>query len=187
MATSTAAASILIAPPRTATRSSGLDVEGLYRRYGDMVLSRCRTLLRSDADAEETAQEIFLRLFRYRDAFRGDASPTTYLFKITTTTCLNKLRSRRRRPEDPVEEPIDVPFHDSALSTYDVRDVLRHVAEITDEGTQACMVYHYVDGMTHEEIGEILGISAAAVRKRLRVLRERFRDRPPAWWHEVAP
>jgi RNA polymerase sigma-70 factor (ECF subfamily) len=158
-----------------------VDVEALYRRYGDMVLGRCRTLLRNEADAQEACQEVFLRLHRYRDAFRGEASPTTYLFKVTTTTCLNRIRTRRRRPEEFSEEPIVVPFHDTVLSEVALRDLVARVGELTDEGTRLCLVYHYVDGMTHPEIGELLGISAAAVRKRIRVFKERLRDDPPAW------
>ena len=57
--------------------SSGLDIASLYRSHGDMVLGRCRALLGNEADAQETTQEIFLKLHRYQHRFRGDASPTT--------------------------------------------------------------------------------------------------------------
>ncbi|MBW1876828.1 MAG: RNA polymerase sigma factor, partial [Deltaproteobacteria bacterium] len=138
---------------RVQGRTSTLDVEALYRRYGDMVLGRCRTLLGNDADAQETAQEIFLKLHRYRNRFRGEASPATYLFKVTTTTCLNKLRSRRRRPEDPVEDFPTIPYHDASLAPYHVRDLLEKVLQIADETTQKCVVLHYMDGMTYDEVG----------------------------------
>jgi RNA polymerase sigma-70 factor (ECF subfamily) len=162
-----------------------LDVEALYRRYGDMVLGRCRTLLGNDADAQETAQEIFLKLHRYRNRFRGEASPTTYLFKVTTTTCLNKLRSRRRRPEDPVEDFPTIPFNDSALAPYEVRDLVDKVLQIADDTTQRCVLLHYVDGMTYDEVGAILGLSGAAVRKRVSKFKNTLRDTPPSWLGEV--
>lgn len=164
-----------------------MDVEDLYRRYGDVVLGRCRTLLGNEADAQETAQEVFLRLYRYRDGFRGEASPTTYLFKVTTTTCLNRIRRRKRRPEDPVEDFPSIPHHDALLAPYEVRDLVRKVLAIADDGTQQCVVYHYVDGMTWQEIGDLLGLSAAAVRKRVGVFRQSLRDSPPAWLGEVEP
>ena len=164
-----------------------MDVEELYRRYGDIVLGRCRTLLGNDADAQETTQEIFLRLHRYRDSFRGEASPTTYLFKVTTTTCLNRIRRRKRRPEDLVEELPPLPYHDALLAPLEVRDLVQRVLGLADERTQLCVVHHYVDGMTYEEIGEILGLSAAAVRKRVGVFKQSLKNDAPAWLSEVDP
>jgi len=153
--------------------TSRLDIEDLYRRYGDLVLGRCRSLLHNDADAQEAMQEVFLRVWRYRDGFRGEASPTTYLFKVTTTTCLNRLRTRRRRPEDPVEEPPPTAANDTLLQTVELRRMLETVLANEDERTVQCVVYHFADGMTHDEVGELIGVSGAAVRKRISTFRAR--------------
>ena len=168
-----------------ASARSRLDVDALYRRYGDMVLGRCRNLLGNDADAAEICQEVFLKLHRYQDSFRGESKPSTYLYKITTTTCLNKLRSRRRRREDPVDEPLVVPHTDTMLSHVALRDLASRVADLADERTRLCLVYHYMDGMTHAETGELIGISAGAVRKRIRTFRDMIADNPPAWLVEA--
>lgn len=176
---------VTAAPRRLAVE---LDIDALYRRYGDMVLGRCRNLLRSDADAEETCQEVFLRLWRYRDTFRGEASPTTFLFKITTSTCLNRLRTRRRHPEDLVDElPAGSLCHDGLAGELESRQLLQLVTLAEDERTMACLVHHHLDGMTHDEVGELLGISGAAVRKRISTFRERVRDRWPQGLAEESP
>jgi len=154
-----------------------LDIAALYRRYGDMVLNRCRSLLGNEADAQETAQDVFLKLHRSRDRFRGDAAPSTYLFKATTTTCLNKLRTRRRRKEDMVEELPPVVANDTLLDSVEIKQLLDQVLELADERTEACVIYHYMDGMTHAETGEILGISGAAVRKRISVFKKKVSQR----------
>ena len=164
-----------------------IDVAALYRRYGDLVLGRCRTLLRDEIDAQDAAQEVFLRLHRYRDSFRGEAAPSTFLFKITTSTCLNRIRSRKRRPEDPVEEPPPLPSTDSVLDTLAVRDLVDRLMDGVDDGVRECVVYHFVDGMTHDEIGTLIGLSGAAVRKRIATFRASLRDRPPSWLLEVDP
>jgi RNA polymerase sigma-70 factor (ECF subfamily) len=164
-----------------------LDIDDLYRRYGDLVLGRCRSLLRNDADAQEAMQEVFLRVWRYRDGFRGEASPTTYLFKVTTTTCLNRLRTRRRRPEDPVEEPPPTVANDTLLQTVELRRLLETVLGEEDERTVQCVVYHYADGMTHDEVGELLGVSGAAVRKRISTFRARVADAFPAGFAQEEP
>lgn len=159
-----------------------LDIEALYRRYGDLVYGRCRTLLGNEADAAEATQEVFLRLFRYQDQFRGESSPSTWLFRVTTNHCLNALRSRRRRPEDPVEEL--PPVGDTLLDRVELRDLLQTVLRDQDERTRECVVYHFVDGMTHDEVGELLGLSGAAVRKRIGVFRQSVASRAPAWLGE---
>lgn len=182
-------------PVRTAVRPDALassrmypavlDVTELYRRYGDLVLGRCRTLLRNEQDAQEALQEVFLKLHRYRDAFRGEASPSTFLFKITTTTCLNRIRTRRRRPEDPVEELPALPTTDSLIDDLAVRQLVERLLADVDDRTRECVVYHVVDGMTHDEVGELLGISGAAVRKRIATFKASLRAAPPPWLEDL--
>lgn len=164
----TPAARPLRSPLESPSRvADSLDIPALYRRYGDLVLGRCRTILRNDADAQDAMQEVFLKVHRFSDSFRGDSSPSTFLYRITTTTCLNRIRSRRRRPEDPVEELPPLPSSDSVLDTLALRELLDDLLEDSDDKTRECLLYHYVDGMTHEETGEMVGLSGAAVRKRI--------------------
>ncbi len=162
-----------------------MDVEVLYRRYGDMVLGRCRTLLRNDAEAQDACQEIFLKVHRYRHSFRNEAKPSTYLFRVTTTVCLNRIRSRGRRKEDLVDEPAPVAVVDSHLCGVDSRQLVDLLLEEADERTAACIVHHYVDGMTHAEIGTMLGLSGAAIRKRISTFKKRFAANPPNWIGEL--
>lgn len=160
----------------------GLDVEALYRRYGDLVYGRCRTLLQNEAEAAEAAQDVFLRLHRHQDQFRGQSSPSTWLFRVTTNHCLNLLRSRRRRPEDPVAEL--PPVGDALLDVVELRDLIHRLLRDQDDRTRECVIYHYVDGLTHDEVGELLGISGAAVRKRIGVFRQGVANEAPAWLGE---
>ena len=120
------------------------------------------------------------------DRFRGEASPATYLFKVTTSTCLNRLRTRRRRPEDPVEDVSTFTYSDSHLAPLEVRDLVQRLLALGDETTQICVLHHFVDGMTYDEIGEIVGLSAAAVRKRVAKFRSLVQDNP-AWLAEDLP
>ncbi len=175
------------APVRVASpaQDRALDVTELYRRYGDLVLGRCRTLLRNEADAQDAVQEVYLKAHRYRDSFRGDASPSTWLFRITTTTCLNRIRSKRRHPEDPVEDFPPMASTDSVLDQLAVRQLIDRLLADEDDRTRECVVYHLVDGMTHDEAGELLGISGAAVRKRIATFRQGLKDHTPAWLAEA--
>ena len=72
-------------------------IEALYRQYGSLVLGRARRLLGNDQAADDALQEVFVRVVRGYDAFRRDASPVTWLYRITTNYCLNLLRDSARR------------------------------------------------------------------------------------------
>ncbi|MEN0064011.1 MAG: sigma-70 family RNA polymerase sigma factor [Myxococcota bacterium] len=164
--------------------AADVDIEKLYRDYGDLVFGRCRSLLGNEADAQETMQEIFIRLMRYAPGFRGDAKPSTYLFKITTTTCLNRLRTKRRRREDPVEELPPTASTDTLLEDAALRNLLDVLLRDADERTTSAVIYCFVDGMTHAEAGELIGISAAAVRKRIAKFRKAAKAKLPHGWEE---
>jgi len=157
-----------------------LDIAQLYRRYGDMVLSRCRTLLGNDADAQEIAQDVFLKAHRNQSSFRGDSAPSTWLYRIATTTCLNHLRARKRRREDIGAEPPPM-VADGLLNRVEIRMLLDDLLSDEDDKTRAAAIYHWMDGMTHAETGRMLGLSGAAIRKRLRVFRGKLGNRTPPW------
>ncbi len=184
MIVSATSAKVVLGRDTTASETT-LDVEALYRSHGDMVLGRCRTLLRNDADAQDACQEVFMKVHRYRHSFRAEAKPSTYLFKVTTTVCLNRLRSRKRRREDLQDEESPVAVLDTMLAGHGLRDLVGRLLGLADEKTQAAIIYHYVDGMTHKEAGEMLGLSAAAVRKRIAVFKTRFAANPPPWLEEL--
>lgn len=150
-----------------------LDVEGLYRRYAPMVLRRCRRLLGTDEEAEDALQEVFLQAWERADVLRAEF-PSSLLWRMATNTCLNRIRSRRRRSEtaDPDILESIASVGDDSLETTNLLDRIfgRH-----PESTRVMAVLHWVDGMTYEEVASETGLSVSGVRKRLRTLQERTR------------
>ena len=72
------------------------DVDNLYRRYAPMVMRRCRGMLRDEDMAADAMQETFVQVLRHRESL--DARyPSSLLYRIATNTCLNAMRSRRRK------------------------------------------------------------------------------------------
>lgn len=74
-----------------------LDVAEVYRRHGRLVLRRARMLLGDEDEARETLQELFMSLIDNPGRFRGESSIVTFLYRVTTNLCLNRLRDRRNR------------------------------------------------------------------------------------------
>lgn len=136
-------------------------VERLYRDHGHLVLRRARVLLGNEPDAQEALQEVFASLLRSPGELRNASSVVAWLYRATTHFCLNLLRNRRTgaRLLERHLEPVSGSRHASADALADVRDLLvRLPAEVG-----AALIYHHVDGMTYDEVGELLGCSRRKV------------------------
>jgi RNA polymerase sigma-70 factor (ECF subfamily) len=150
-----------------------VDIEDYYRRYGAMVMRRCRALLKDEDEAMDAAQDTFFRLLKYADRLEGRA-PSSLLYTMATNVCLNRIRARSRNRSDNVGDALE-----EIAATGDHADgvLVDHFLERlfgtqkTDTRTMA--VCHYVDGMTLEETAGVCGLSVSGVRKRLRTLRAR--------------
>jgi RNA polymerase sigma-70 factor (ECF subfamily) len=151
-----------------------LDVEGLYRRYGPMVLRRCHRLLGRMDEAEDAMQDVFVAALERADDLHG-TYPSSLLWRMATNHCLNRIRARRVRRE---ESGDDVLHSIAALddNEFENRNILDRLFGRTAESTRVMAVLHWVDGMTHEEVARETGLSVSGVRKRLRTLREKVRD-----------
>ena len=150
-----------------------VDVEELYRRYGPMVLRRCRKLLRDEEKAVDAMQDTFVQLLRHAETL-DDAAPSSLLYRTATNVCLNRLRGERRRPEDPEDELLlQLASLDDAEGASVARSVLDRIFGGEKESTRLIAVLHLLDGMTHEEVAREVNLSVSGVRKRLRTLRSR--------------
>lgn len=149
----------------------------LYERYGASVRSRCLFLLEDRFEAEDAMHDVFARALRHHAEFRAEASPYTWLIRIATHHCLNLLRARRAKWHDEVERLAKLrPVGDDGQVAIEGRDLIRALLGRFDEETQAAAIHYYVDEMTLDEVGRLLGRSVPTMRKRLaefaRVARE---------------
>ncbi len=159
---------------QTAGKATGVDPEDLYRRYGPMVLRRCRRLLGNEEAAVDAMHDVFVTVIRKRDVLHADA-PSSLLYRMATNTCLNILRSKKRRPEVLGGELIlRIAVLDDAEARTAARSVLARLFSKEKESTRTIAVMHLLDGMTHQEVADAVGLSVSGVRKRLRVLRSRL-------------
>jgi RNA polymerase sigma-70 factor (ECF subfamily) len=160
-----------------------LDVDQLYRRHGAMVLRRARAILGDEQAARDAMQEVFVRVLRSGAAFRGEASPTTWLYRMTTNVCLNVIRDGGRRRDILAERwSADPPVDISPEGRITVARVL---AELPDE-LREIAVYYFLDSMNQDEIAQLLGISRRTVGNRLDEFKERARSAMSDRWEKTA-
>ena len=148
-----------------------MDVDILYRRYGPMVMRRCRQLLRDEDQALDATQDVFVRLLTRRDRLRDDA-PCSLLYRMATNLCLNRIRDARRRKTTANSTLLEqIACWEDAEGQIDARAVLAKLFGQQRESTRTMAVLYYVDGMTLQEVAKEVGMSVSGVRKRLLGLR----------------
>jgi RNA polymerase sigma-70 factor (ECF subfamily) len=153
--------------------------EQLVRTYDQSVLRLAMNLLRSPEDAHDIYQEAFLRVFRNLNSFRFDCSFHTWLYRIVTNLCLDQMRKRKVRREEPsvmagtdgqldrmdsvAEERVDGDPHRHLFSGQ-LRIRVKQVLEgLTPRERMVFELRHY-QGLRLKRIGEILGTTEEAAK-----------------------
>jgi RNA polymerase sigma-70 factor, ECF subfamily len=151
--------------------------EALYRRAFPRVYGYVATLLRDRLAAEEVTAQAFERAYRKRRSFRASrGSQEAWLFGIARNAALDELRRRKRRasletdPQD-VYTPGPDEQADDALRREAVRSALGRLAPRERE----LVALKFAGGLSHEEIGRVLGISASNAGTRLHRTLEKLR------------
>ena len=146
----------------------------LYERFGPMVYRRCRGLLGNEEEAHDLMHDVFVELIR-RYELNEVQHPSSLLYTIATTRCLNKLRSRKRKPEEMLDETLleIANLDEDLIKRIDQGNLLSRIFAKESASTQLIATLHYVDRMTLEEVAQHVGLSVSGVRKRLRTLKER--------------
>ena len=149
-------------------------MEALYHRFKRRVFSMVARIAGSQ-DAEEVAQEVFVRIFRGIGKFRGESALDTWVYRLTVNAALTHVgrRPARQEGEDALAQlPAPTgPARDPRLAAR-----LQTALGDLPSGYRAVMVLHDVEGLSHEEIAEILGCSVGTSKSQLHKARGRMRE-----------
>lgn len=148
------------------------EIEELYRRFGALVRRRARGILGDDQEAMDATQEVFVRVIAAMGEFRGQSQPSTWLYRITTNLCLNRIRDGKRRRDRLAEVAEAGKGTTVAAPTAEERTTLRGLLAHIPEDLAHVAVYYYVDEMDQAEIAKLLGVSRRTIGYRL----DRFRE-----------
>lgn len=148
-----------------------IDIAEYYRKYGPMVLRRCRMLLKDEDRAMDAMQDVFVKLLQNQKRLKGDY-PSSLLFRIATNVCLNIIRYDKSRPRADGDVLAYIASNENMERRIELRDYLDRIFAREKASTGEIAVMHYVDKMTLNEVAEMSGLSVSGVRKRLRKLTE---------------
>lgn len=176
--------------------------ERLVREYTGRMLAVARRFLREEEDARDAVQEAFLNAFRAIDRFEGGSRVSTWLHRIVVNACLMRLRTRRRKPEEAIEELLPryladghperpaSPWDDDALSRLERQEERSFVRAAIDElpdGYRTVLLLRDIEGLDTEEAAEALGMTRAAVKTRLHRARQALRTQLDAHFRRETP
>ncbi|HEY3592442.1 MAG TPA: RNA polymerase sigma factor [Polyangiaceae bacterium] len=139
-----------------------------FRILSDLHLSKIMNfayrLLHDRAEAEDVAQETFLRLWKDASRYEGKAKVTTWLHRITHNLCVDRLRARREKPSSDTIDEVRTSIEPGGLLDRKERAtaVDRALSTLPERQRAAIALVHY-QGLGNQEAAEVLGVGVEAV------------------------
>jgi RNA polymerase sigma-70 factor (ECF subfamily) len=140
----------------------------LVEKYQRDVYRLCYRYVNNHQDANDMAQEVFLKAYRALDRFRGDSAFSTWLYRIAVNTCLNFRASRKPEgAELPDALPDKAPGALERLERDERSNRVREAVTRLPERQRATLILKIYHDLTHEEVAGILGSSVGTVKANL--------------------
>jgi RNA polymerase sigma-70 factor (ECF subfamily) len=164
--------------------------EELVERFQNRLVAVMNHLVGDAAEAEDLAQEVFLRVYRARHKYRPRSKFSTWLFTIANNLALNSLRGRRRKPAAPLAvndsgplgpRPAEQMVRDhrsgpqQRLQREELAALIRQALDGLNERQRAAVVLNKFEDMNYAEIAEVMGLTTKAVKSLLSRARENLR------------
>src|SRR3954468_19815500 len=151
----------------------------LVDRYKDLVYGLVMRLAPDRSQADDLAQEVFLKIHRGLPYFRGEARLSTWIYRIISNVC-SQARSRpvrevslERGPEKP---PIDPPSIDGSFADFELRDRLEKAIAQLPEQYRFLIAAHHLRGVQYEALAEALNVPLGTVKTHLHRAKRRLRE-----------
>lgn len=153
---------------KLSVRPTDKDLENLVLVYSNMLFKLCFTILGNNADAEDAVSDVIVKYITRAPAFNDDEHRKAWLIRTATNVCKDALRQRKRRNHANLDDISE--YCASAESISIVSEILQLPFKY-----RTVIYLHYIEGYKTAEIADILGITPAAVRKRLQYGRDMLR------------
>ncbi|MFL6228051.1 MAG: RNA polymerase sigma factor [Pyrinomonadaceae bacterium] len=166
-----------------AQRVAGGDMEAfeeLYKQHYRRVYCLCLRMTANASEAEDLTQDVFVHVFRKIGGFRGEATFTTWLHRLTVNQVLMHFRrnkKRRTQSSEEVESPLEMPSGAEMAGRMPVHDqiALADALAQLSPGYRTVLILHDVEGYEHEEIARRLGCATGTSKSQLHKARMRLR------------
>lgn len=147
----------------------------IVEQWQDMVYNTILGIVQNDTEAEDLAQDVFIKVFEKVGTFKGDSKFSTWLYRIATTTALDHLRSKKRKKRfgflqsltgSAGDEKEQIPdFHHPGvnLDNKERAAVLFRAIETLPDNQKAAYTLHKLEGLSYRDVSEVLNTTVSAV------------------------
>lgn len=176
--------------------------ETLVRAHTPALLRVARRFMHSEEDARDAVQDAFVSAYRSIGAFAANARLSTWIHRIVINACLMRLRTRRRRPEEDIEqylprfaedghqaEPSE-PWTETAetiLQRTELQGVVRTAIDQLPDVYREVLLLRDIEELSTEEVADLLGVTRNAVKIRLHRARQALRTLLDPYMRPVSP
>lgn len=161
--------------------------EQLVERHQTLVAGTVARMLGSNADVEDIAQQVFIRVWKSAGRYVAKAKFTTWLLKITRNLVFNEMRRAKRHPHLPVQiepEAEEIPLKDeqasppdAALLENELQSAIEKAIGLLPDTQRLALVLRRYEELSYEEIADVLDLSVPAVKSLLFRARTELRER----------
>jgi len=154
----------------------------------DRVLAVARRILGDDIEAEDVAQDVFLRLWRQAEQWEGGrAQVSTWLYRVTVNSCIDRLRARKEQTVDELPEISGSATQLQALEEEDLRDYMDAALQVLPERQRMALVLFHYENLSMSVVAEILDSSVEAVESLLARGRRTLKKNLDPHWRAFLP
>ncbi|MCQ2286718.1 MAG: RNA polymerase sigma factor [Bacteroidales bacterium] len=155
----------LFADPKTKEQAFKL----LMQRYQQEIYYNIRRVVFSHEDAADVTQNVFIKIWRHLDSFRGDSSLKTWIQRICTNESLTFLRKRKEQfslddDEHYTDNLLKTTSEDKFISSEHIQGLVQKAIALLPDKQRIVFSYRYFDEMPYEEMSKILDTSVGALK-----------------------
>lgn len=152
-----------------------ISFEEVYAAHQHHVFNLCLHYLQNRQEAEEAAQDVFVKIYHKLTGFKGESTVKTWVYRVTVNHCVDVLRARKRQKRlslfsnlfrGAAETPLDMPDFDHPgvqLEDRESLEILFQKINALPENQKTALILRYLDHLSPPEIAEIMGVSRKAV------------------------
>ena len=154
----------------------------LVDRYKNMVFTLSMRMLKNKEDAEETAQDIFMKAYKSLSSFKGNSKFSTWIYKIAYNTCLDKLRSNKNKYITDVIDEINeskITTTENAFDTLESKEqqqIIKNCLELLPGDDGFLLTLFYYDDLSVAEVATTMGTNANNVKIKLHRARKKLAE-----------
>jgi RNA polymerase sigma-70 factor, ECF subfamily len=165
-------ASLLRRAGATSAEERGAAQHRVFELFRERVFALCLHILGNRADAQDAVQDTFVSVFGALERFRGESRLSTWIYRITLREAL-RHKSRRRQSE-PIDDAMPAPDGDDPAIRREQRERLSRALDRLSAEHRTVLSLFAIDGLSHREIADVLGVPEGTIWSRLHGARKRL-------------